>query len=45
VRRATRFLVSLPERILRALAAATGGTIHETAELLLPRLVRRSRLF
>jgi hypothetical protein len=45
VRRATRFLVSLPERILRALAAATGGTIHETAELLLPRLVRRSRLY
>jgi aconitate hydratase len=45
VRRATRFLVSLPERLLRAVAAATGGTIHETAELLLPRLVRRSRLY
>jgi aconitate hydratase len=45
VRRATRFLVSLPERVVRAFAAATGGTIHETAELLLPRLVRRSRLY
>ena len=45
MRRATRFLVSLPERVLRALAAVTGGTVHETAELLLPRLVRRSRLY
>ena len=45
VRRATRFLLSLPERVLRALAAVTGGTVHETAELLLPRLVRRSRLY
>ena len=41
----TQFLVSLPERLLRALAALTGGTVHETAELLLPRLVRRSRLY
>ena len=40
-----RFLVSLPERLFRALAAATGGTVHETAELVLPRLVRRSRLY
>jgi aconitate hydratase len=45
VRTPTRFLVSLPERLVRALAALTGGTIHETAELLLPRLVRRSRLY
>ena len=45
MRRPTRFLLSLPERLLRALAALTGGTIHETAELLLPRLVRRSRLY
>ena len=45
MRRPTRFLVSLPERLVRALAALTGGTIHETAELLLPRLVRRSRLY
>jgi aconitate hydratase len=26
-------------------AAAAGGTVHETAQLLLPRLVRRSRLY
>jgi aconitate hydratase len=45
VRRATRFLVSLPERLVRALAAVTGGAIHETAELVLPRLVRTSRLY
>jgi hypothetical protein len=41
----TRFLVSLPERLVRAVAAAGGGTVHETAELVLPRLVRRSRLY
>jgi aconitate hydratase len=45
VRRATRFLVSLPERLARAVAALVGGTVHETAQLVLPRLVRRSRLY
>jgi aconitate hydratase len=45
VRRATGYLASLPERIVRALAAITGGALHETAELVLPRLVRRSRLY
>jgi aconitate hydratase len=45
VRRVTKFLVSVPERILRAVGAAAGGAIHETAELALPRLVRRSRLY
>jgi hypothetical protein len=40
-----RFLVSLPERLGRSLAAVVGGGLHETAELLLPRLVRRSRLY
>jgi aconitate hydratase len=45
LRRATQYLVSLPERILRAVAAALGGTIHETAELVLPRLVRKSRFY
>jgi aconitate hydratase len=43
--RAARFLVSLPERVVRTAAALVGGTVHETAELLLPRLVRRSRLY
>jgi aconitate hydratase len=45
MRRVTRFLVSLPERVVRSVAALVGGTVHETAELLLPRLVRRSRLY
>jgi len=43
--RSFEFLLSVPERVFRALAALTGGTIHETAELVLPRLVRRSRLY
>jgi hypothetical protein len=45
LRRATRFIVSLPERIVRTVAALVGGTVHETAQLVLPRLVRRSRLY
>jgi aconitate hydratase len=45
VKRLGEYLVSFPERIVRAVAAALGGTLHETAELLLPRLVRRSRLY
>ena len=40
-----RFLASLPERIVRAVVATVGGTVHETAQLVLPRLVRRSRLY
>ncbi len=39
------FLLSLPERAFRALAAALGGTVHESFELALPRVVRRSRLY
>jgi hypothetical protein len=38
-------LVSLPERLVRALAATLGGAVHETATLVLPRLVRESRLY
>jgi hypothetical protein len=45
MRRVTEYLVSIPERIVRAVAAALGGTIHETAELVLPRLVRKSRFY
>src|ERR671918_2502724 len=45
VRPLPRFLVSLPERLVRSVAALLGGTVHETAQLLLPRLVRRSRLY
>jgi len=40
-----RFLASLPERIVRSLVALAGGAVHETAQLLLPRLVRTSRLY
>ncbi len=43
--RPLRYLASLPERVARAVAAALGGTVHETAALALPRLVRRSRLY
>jgi hypothetical protein len=39
------FLASFPERAVRALAALLGGALHETFELALPRLVRRSRLY
>ena len=39
------FLVSLPERAVRALAAVVGGAVHETAEVVLPRMARRSRLY
>jgi hypothetical protein len=45
VRRNRSFLVSLPERALRALVAALGGAVHETAEVVLPRFARRSRLY
>lgn len=45
MRRVTEYAVSIPERLVRAVAAALGGTIHETAELLLPRLVRKSRFY
>jgi hypothetical protein len=45
VGRGLRYVLSLPERLVRAAAAGAGGTLQETAELLLPRLVRRSRLY
>jgi hypothetical protein len=44
-RRLGHYLLSLPERLLRAIAAGLGGTLHETGALVLPRLVRRSRLY
>ena len=39
------FVASLPERCVRALSAGVFGGVHETAQILLPRLVRRSRLY
>jgi hypothetical protein len=40
-----RFYASLPERAVRIAAATLGGTLHETFELTLPRVVRQSRLY
>jgi hypothetical protein len=40
-----RYLVSLPERLVRAGAAALGGALWESAHLVLPRIVRRSRFY
>jgi hypothetical protein len=45
VGRTRSFLVSLPERMVRSLVAVVGGAVHETAEVVLPRFVRRSRLY
>jgi hypothetical protein len=45
VARDRSFFLSLPERALRALVAALGGAVHETAEVVLPRFARRSRLY
>ena len=39
------YILGLPERLVRAFAAAGGGAVHETAQLVLPRLVRSSRLY
>jgi hypothetical protein len=41
----TRFALSLPERLARSLVAAVAGAIHESAQFVLPRLVRRSRFY
>ena len=39
------FLLSLPERAIRSLVAGLAGAIHESAQVLLPRFVRQSRLY
>ena len=41
----SRFAISLPERLVRSLVAIVAGTIHESAQFLLPRFVRRSRFY
>ncbi|NUT55737.1 MAG: hypothetical protein HOQ03_07115 [Thermoleophilia bacterium] len=43
--RALTFVASVPERLVRSLAAVVGGAVHETAEVVLPRFARRSRLY
>jgi hypothetical protein len=40
-----RHVASIPERAVRSLFASLGGLLHESAELVLPRVVRRSRLY
>jgi hypothetical protein len=45
VGRRVTFLVTVPERALRALVGAIGGAVHETAEVVLPRFARRSRFY
>jgi hypothetical protein len=39
------YIISLPERLLRALAAGLGGAVYEVSLLLLPEWVRRSRFY
>lgn len=39
------FLLSVPERVVRSVAALLGGVVHETFALALPRIVRSSRLY
>lgn len=40
-----RYLATLPERTTRATAALAGGAIRETSDLLLPDVVRQSKLY
>jgi hypothetical protein len=44
-KRSWKYYTSLPERGIRAAAAALGGTLEETFALTLPRFVRRSRFY
>jgi hypothetical protein len=44
-RDAARYAATVPERAVRAAVAGVGGATHETAALLLPRFVRRSRFY
>ena len=41
----SRYLLSLPERLLRALAAGLGGLIFEVTEVILPHWLRQTRLY
>ncbi len=43
--RVPRYVITLPERAVRAAFAGVGGTVHETAQIVLPRFVRRSRFY
>jgi hypothetical protein len=39
------YLVSLPERAVRAAAAGVGGLVYEASEVALPAFIRRSKLY
>ena len=43
--RLTRYLLSLPERVLRSASALAGGLLHEIGRSALPDGVRKSRLY
>jgi len=40
-----RYTLTLPERAVRTIFAGVGGATQETAQLVLPRFVRRSRIY
>jgi hypothetical protein len=40
-----RYLLSLPERVVRSLSAVTAGLLRETADVALPAAFRRTRLY
>jgi hypothetical protein len=44
-RRVTRYLVSLPERVVRSAAALAGGLIRELGDVTLPASVRRTKTY
>ena len=44
-RRTLEYLTSVPERLVRSISALAGGAAHELGEVVLPRRVRRSRLY
>jgi len=40
-----KYLLSLPERVLRSMSALSAGLLRELSEVVLPRAVRRTRLY
>jgi predicted DCC family thiol-disulfide oxidoreductase YuxK len=40
-----RYLVTLPERLLRAAAALAGGAIYETSNVAVPRVLRNTKVY
>src|SRR5262245_62367410 len=41
----TRYLLSLPERVIRSLSALSGGLLREIGDVVLPASVRRTTLY